>query len=514
MYKVLLIDDEPIIRKGLKNIINWQEYGCEVCGEAADGKEGIEKVESLQPDIVFTDIRMPEIDGLEMIRILTEQPRVMKIIILTGFTDFEYVKEALVLGAFDYLVKPTKLEEIKKVTSRAVKELDMIIHTEERAKALKQSFNRYLPKLREKLLYEVMLGITTDSAEIERRTKDLGLEIDQFYLVLVNSHPNDSEKNKSVAQYGILHTFEDMLSDEYVVYSIAVDYCNSAFMITFSEDEMEDRIFTRCHELQQMMMSGLNMSVSLAVSESGQGIEDLLMCYSQCCRAMDYGMLTGSGSFMLFSDIADVVPSRMNIRLQGIGQLIIEGIACGSASATQEHINALRAEIKKQEVIDATVMGILTSIAADIKQQLSGEQYQTHEDMTHEQILDDIKRYADKAIEISMHNSRENMRLVMKKAIEFLEENYQRQITLAEVAGAVFVSPYYISRMFKRETGQTMTEYLNDMRIKNACTLLENVAYKVYQIGEMVGIPDAHYFSRLFKNSTGLTPSEYRNKMT
>ena len=115
MYKVLIVDDESIIRKGLKNIIDWKSLGCEVCGEAGDGMEGIRMIRELRPHILITDINMPEVDGLSMIKETKQLLPGSKIIILTGYRDFEYIQEAIRLGAFDYLLKPSKIEDRKSV---------------------------------------------------------------------------------------------------------------------------------------------------------------------------------------------------------------------------------------------------------------------------------------------------------------------------------------------------------------------------------------------------------------
>ena len=110
VFKVMIIDDEPIIRKGLRNIIDWKQYDCEICAEAADGVEGAELIRSLRPDIIFTDIKMPEVDGLSMIKEIRENISDCKIIILTGYRDFDYAQEAIKLGAFDFILKPSKIK--------------------------------------------------------------------------------------------------------------------------------------------------------------------------------------------------------------------------------------------------------------------------------------------------------------------------------------------------------------------------------------------------------------------
>ncbi|HHY64506.1 MAG TPA: response regulator [Clostridiaceae bacterium] len=124
LFKVVIIDDEPIIRKGLSKIINWSQFSCEISGEASDGASGLELIKQVKPDILLTDIRMPKVDGLTMIRQAKEIVPDCIIIILTGYRDFNYAQEAIRLGAFDFILKPTKIEELTEVIVRAVKEIE------------------------------------------------------------------------------------------------------------------------------------------------------------------------------------------------------------------------------------------------------------------------------------------------------------------------------------------------------------------------------------------------------
>ena len=182
MFRVLIIDDEPIIRKGLKNIINWQSFGCEVCGEAADGHDGKELIKELRPDIIITDIKMPETDGLTMLRDIKSTVPDSKIIILTGHRDFDYVHEALKIGAFDFLLKPSKIEELTSVISRAVKELKFQNERAEEFEKLNELFLQNISVLREKLLYDIIYEINTNEDDIRQKLELFKVESGNFYI--------------------------------------------------------------------------------------------------------------------------------------------------------------------------------------------------------------------------------------------------------------------------------------------------------------------------------------------
>jgi len=194
MFKVMIIDDEPIIRKGIKNILNWEKFDCEVCAEASDGEEGKIIIEKYRPDILITDIRMPGTDGLKMISEVKALIPDCKIIVLTGYRDFDYVQEALKLGVFDFVLKPSKIEELTTIIHRAVEELKKLKNRAEEFNKLKKLFEQNIPILREKFLYDLMYEIYPNTEEILPRAELLGVKIESFFLLVVEI---DTDENKN-----------------------------------------------------------------------------------------------------------------------------------------------------------------------------------------------------------------------------------------------------------------------------------------------------------------------------
>lgn len=504
-YKVLLIDDEPIIRKGLKNIINWEQFGCEVCAEARDGYEGLRMIEEFSPDIVFTDIKMPEMTGLEMLSEVDQTQNGAKFIVLTGFRDFEYIKEALILGAFDFLLKPTKLAGIKKVVSRAVAELDMQKNKSDMVVHLEKRYEQNLPVLREKFLYDIMMGIVANEEEIVRTKEELGVDISNFVMLFVSTGVNGEQ----VKNYGALHTFSEMLSEEYRVATVGINSKQSAYIVELPDDA--ELLYSKCLQLQKLMSESFGMCICIAVSEPAIGVQKILMCYTQCQKAARLMGVMGEGAFMLYSDIKNDTEKYTDVKLLGMGRIIIDALASGTQDLDATCINNLEAEIKKRDTVGEAERSIVLSIIESILEKAHIEDFEADRGQDIYGLIGQIRKIHESVASCTIQTSHNNMKLVLKKAVDFLEQNYYKSLTLRQVADSVYVSPFYISRMFSRQLGKTMTEYLNSIRIKNACELLKDVEYKVYQVGEMTGIPDAHYFSRIFKKQTGMTPTEYRN---
>ncbi len=508
-YKVVLIDDEPIIRKGLKNIIDWEQFGCEVVAEARDGFEGLKMIEEHNPHIVFTDIKMPEMTGLEMLSELSDTQRNAKFIVLTGFRDFEYVKEALILGAFDFLLKPTKLNDIKKVVGRAVSELDLQKNKSDVVSKLEARYMQNLPILREKFLYDIMMGIVTNDEEIERTKGELGLEISNFVMLVISTGISSAQAKN----FGALHTFSEMLGEEYSVIPVGITSQKTALIVELPKDS--ELLYSKCLQLQNMMSESFNMHVCITVSEPASGINKVLSCYTQCQKAERLMGVMGEGAFMLYSDIKGDTEKYNDDKLIGKGRMIVDTMKSGAQDADEAWcITDLEADLRRRDSVGEAERAIVLQIIDSMMAAASDTKITIDRDRDVFGLIDEMRRIYKSAVGENVTASHSNMKLVLKKAVVFLEQNYNKPLTLRQVADAVFVSPFYISRMFSRQLGKTMTDYLNGIRITRACELLSDVEYKVYQVGEMVGIPDAHYFSRIFKKQMGVTPTEYRNSVS
>jgi len=524
MYKVLLIDDEPIIRKGLKNTIPWESYGCAVCGEAADGIEGLDRIKELKPEIIITDIRMPGMNGLDMIENIHETLPGSKVIILTGYRDFEYAKKAIQVGAFDFLLKPSDLEAMGKSICRAVESLDFARRRQKVLDDMKRLVNQNMPVIREKVLYDIMQGLIVDPRELQERTRQFDLSLDRFTIALVevdrvqNAEEEPSGYNRQAYQYGIMNTFEEMLGSEFTVISVGISQNQTAFIIHPQEEQdYLEKLEAQCNELQQMILSSFGVGISIALSSEGKGLAELHERFTEAKRAIAYKSYLGNNAIILFSDLEPFYKSQDHAQIEGVRKLLFDAIDTGSKNLVEERMTAFCTILEAEEGLDEadrkgsfadTIKALIVrnkDVNLDLKAILpdDGEPVETWEKA--------LRDAAQKVVESIHQYNYKGFKLIMQKSIEYLHENYHQQILLKDVADHVYVSPYYVSRMFKKETGKTFTEFLNEIRINRAEELLKDPQFKTYEVAEMVGIPDPHYFSRLFKKITGVPPTAYRD---
>jgi two-component system response regulator YesN len=529
MYKVLLIDDEPIIRKGLKNTIPWDTYGCSVCGEAADGIEGLEKIKELKPEIIITDIRMPGMNGLDMIENIHEVVPGAKIIILTGYRDFEYAKRAIRVGAFDFLLKPSDLEAMGKTIRRAVEALDFAKRRQQVLDDMKRLVAQNMPVIREKALYDIMQGLIVEPRELEERTRQFDLCMERFTVALVevdrmpNGEDEQSGYSRQAYQYGIMNTFEEMLKSDFSVISVGITQNQTAFIIQPQDgasEEYLERLEDQCSALQQMILDSFGVGISIALSTEGKGLAQLHEMYNEVKRAIAYKSYLGNNAIILYSDLGSFYRGQDNTQIEGMRKLLFDAIDTGSKNLVEERIVTFLSMLEAQEGKDEAgrkecIADTIRALAARSKEaRLSLKQYlpgpQDPIEIWEKAMVDASLQVAES---IHQYNAK-GFRLIMQKSIEYLHDNYHKQILLKDVADHVYVSPYYVSRMFKKETGKTFTEYLNEIRINKAEELLKDPRFKTYEVAEMVGIPDPHYFSRLFKKIKGIPPTAYRDSGT
>lgn len=539
MFKVMIIDDEPIIRKGLRNIIDWKQFSCEICAEAADGVEGAELIKSLRPDIVFTDIKMPEVDGLSMIKEIKDSVNDCKIIILTGYRDFDYAQEAIKLGAFDFMLKPSKIEELVDVVKRAIKELKFQRDRAEEIKKLKELYNQNLPILRERLLFDVLSGINTNEELIKAKMSLFGLEVSDFTLLVVENDSDggdgserDDPYSSHLYQFGIINTFEETVADDFKMINVTLDDKKIAFIVKHpdSRGNYIDLIQKKCTYLQDIIANCFGFTITIGISSEGHGAMELSTKLKECMEALEHKFYIGNNSIICYKDLHSFFRSEDNSLLENYQKLLSDGIKSGNEILVKKRLKDItdyieccgggisRDSLKNFYCATVTIINnIRVSVGAEsnpkglLSKDISSlirmiEKSDNIKDLN--AILEEIA--ISVVSKVNIYNNR-GIKLIMQRAIEFIDENYSEQISLNEIAEHTFVSTYYISRLFKKELGKNFVEYLNEIRITKAKELLKDLRFKTYEVAELVGISDAHYFSKLFKRYEGITPSEYRD---
>ncbi len=536
MFKVMIIDDETIIRTGIKNIINWKQFDCKICAEASDGEEGAALIKQHSPDIIITDIRMPGIDGLKMINEIKDLVPNCRIIVLTGYRDFDYVQEAIKLGVFDFVLKPTKIEELTAVIDRAVNELKSLKSKEEEFSKLKKLFEQNIPVLKEKFLYDLIYEIYPSSEDVLSRADLLGIDLSPFLLLVVEIDVDENAKisqyDRNLYQFGIINTFMDVFSDSFKVTNIPLNDVAVAFILEIKGSvDYLTFINNKCDYLQELLTNCFGITVTIAVSSEGREIMQLSEKYRECMEALERKFYIGNNTVIYHEDIKGFFKYVDYSPLEKNQKLLLEGIKTGNEGIVSQKLEDIFEYINNNDHIDMNylrnyywnIITYINNIRLSVAQASNDRSVEginiisVHNIISESQSvqeLNELVREVCRSITAKINNyNNKSIKLVLRKAINYIQKHYKEQITLNIVAEHVYVSTSYLSRMFKKELGINFIDYLNGLRIEKAKELLMDPKYKTYEVAEKVGINDAHYFSRLFKKYVGISPTEFKDSV-
>lgn len=517
MYKVIIVDDEPIIRRGLCSMVKWEDYNCCVCASAADGEEAEQLILEHRPDIIFTDIKMQKMDGLQMVRAVRDAVPDCKIIVITGYREFDYAKEAISMGVFEFLLKPMEIEKILEVLSRAVEKLDQ-------ERQLKQKVAQYQAELDlsrsaflERTLYEILYGILEGKDNIAKRLSICEVEDQPCVLVIAESDAEDGGLLE-LYRYDLPKRIGAMQKQE-IPAVVSLDRWHIALLYR-TEKEQYAKICDSVASLQEYLQQELNLTVDVGISSVGDGLSELPRLRKECENALAQKQYIGSGALIRAEDAEMFFAYQDFVALDQLRESLLEALS----EAKEEEMEAAAAAIgqyiqsRKMEMSGNlrdyywSILSALRKIAVSL--QNDGFSVDLHTMVYHCREISKLQKYLEdeshKTLKLIQEYHYNNAGVRIQAIKKYISENYSKNITLTDVGEVLYSSPYYISRIFKQETGMNLIDYINEVRITQAKELLKDPHYKVYEVAEMVGVPDSHYFSRLFKKMTGLSPKEYR----
>ena len=536
MFKVLIVDDEPFIRKGLVNIINWKSYDCQVVAEGSDGVEGLELMASEQPDIVFVDINMPEINGLEMIRRGKEILPASKFIILTGYRDFSYLQEAIKVGAYDYILKPSKIEEISEVLKRAVLELRMEREEAIEQEKLKAKFEESLPILKEKLFYDLITGYDVSGDTVDYQQKLYQITDDPYVCMYVTIDEEGLDMNQKeqrhLYQFGMINTVSDLFSESYTVEKVTINQEKTAFLLfAIGGGSINlDRVADMAGNLAALIKNCFNFTVSISISNMGYHLSSLKDRAYECEECLAYRFYMGPDSIMLFKDLTGFYQRREMGELEKYEKQLTMAIQAGDEEKVQRLLGDMQEDVlaysAKPEAIKHyywTMMYDINHIRHSIKALEKTEEERMGDMPSLYKLIDEsnnimeihelLETVAMSIVSRINEYNKQNINGILQQAVDYINDNYKDSITLQDLAAETYVSTYYLSRMFTKELGKNFVDYLAEIRMEAAKELLKDLTLKTYEVSDMIGINDAHYFSKLFKKYVNMTPTEYRNSL-
>lgn len=530
MIKVFLVEDEFVIREGIKKNIDWEGHGYQFAGEASDGELAFPMIKKEKPDIVITDIRMPFMNGLELSKLIKKEMPWIEIIILSGFEEFEYAKEAIKLGVARYLTKPISGDDL-------LKELDVLSTKIEENKREREIREKYLSEMKEntvserKEFFENLVTGSQSAAELIQASEKLEINVTAMYYnimlskIKASAHSQDEFSQRVVS---IEEELENYIDEDYII-MFDRDLEGKAFLfMADSEERLEEIINDFCEKSKEIFEKYDGIEYFAGIGERADKLRDIPHCFETANKAFTKRYFTDESAFVRCNDIEerDIENDKFDVESLDVNQLdrskIKEFLKFGDAQETEYFVdeylaglgsNAIRSQIFRQYLvmdIYFSVVEFSNGLSVDSEDQgLSG--YKPDLVRTEEESRNYIISIISKGIELRIGNVSGHNDDVVDSVKAYIEENYDDdELSLNKIASHVNFSPNHLSMVFSQQTGNTLIKYLTDYRMSKAKELLKCTNKKSSEISILVGYKDPHYFSYLFKKTQGVTPTQFR----
>ncbi|MDF2907951.1 MAG: two component transcriptional regulator, AraC family [Herbinix sp.] len=505
MYQLMIIDDEPVVRAGIKQLIPWENYNLEICAEGLDGKDGLRKILEYSPDLVLVDVKMPGISGIELIREAKKEGFEGKFIILTGYSDFEFAKSAVSLGVRAYLLKPIDEDELLVNVQEVLAELDA-------KKNLDDYYTLSEIKARQEVLYRLLLH-SSEKEILRKEIKLYGMDFNyhSFCTAILSRKAvymeNDMAKNKE-RQDMMLKDLPDI--DKLIIEDQLVLICKG---------RPYQEILAGLKRNNEKVKRNFGEGFFIAIGHNVANWEDLSFSY-ECTKLLtEYEFLykdMEAVSIDILNQFGLTVTGNFVERLSSL-------IEVGDETAIHQTIgklkNSYKNELMKESEVKVLVIHNMVLLHSLLERKYENKKEEFPEFAlliagikrveSLEDLMEMMEDYCNKTTKCIGASTTD---VVVKRMISYMEKNYDQDLKLEAMAKIFNYNSAYLGKVFRKETGESFNNALDNIRIENAKQLLLETCLKVYQVSEQVGYSNIDYFYSKFKKYVGISPKEFKHK--
>lgn len=523
MLRVVIAEDEALVRIGIASAIDWKAAGFELVGEAADGVEALELCERKRPEILITDIRMPRMDGLELIRRLRGKFPEIHVLVLSCYDEFAYAREAIKLGVEDYLLKmdispETLLESLRKVAARCAAQSMKSALADERARersgpvAVLEAFLHEIPGTDESILDPVFTHgrLVTLYALADRTRQGVpGASRGALLLDSMAGLIRDCLKHQ-------VDNITAILPEDAIVSVLAFDPICSDKKV---EAEVEKAFRTICDSLDR----SLGMSVSVGASQPRQGMKMLPLSLAESKKACGMRFFSGLGRLYTFNEAAlnPMEDSREMPRMTAVVEALLdcdESRLLGIISSAMKHFQDSGDDPQNIRMYFYRLLFVyidqIESMGGDYSEALTDKTVWIERFMKTEYIEELTAHVIDltkRVLAYIKEHRSEHRKQLVARTHAWIDANYSKEVSLDMLANYLNINTSHFCKVYRQATGHTFIERITQVRLNKAKTLLQTTDLMVYDIAANVGYQNAEYFCRLFKKTIGLTPLQFRN---
>jgi two-component system response regulator YesN len=530
--RLVIVDDDSIIRKGLCKNIPWAEHGFKLMGTAGDGETGFQLFKATRPEIMISDIKMPFLDGLEMARRVLEADPEVRIILLTGYEEFEYAKQALQLKVFDYILKPVDMERLLQVAQRAAGEV-----------AERQKMQWRIRESRPLLLQRFYTRLLTGSYHDETAMKSEAelLEIGPFKrwfligLIKLDEYYNsrllrdETETGPEELKMRLREWWEKQLpSFDVVILDLGGDDLVMVINSEANPGELIQTTFDQCDGLRTGVAERFETTITVAIGSVQAGLDGIAVSYAKAKETIKFRHMLGKDQVLVSGALEMPVfgASLERVRFpDDLGAKVKQGLL-EDALAILDRIEKYYLELPFVSLSEVRLAAV--ELIIELRKAVEAEENNLGEPKegffletggvllkltTIAEIFVCLRQLTQELVNAVNGRRKNRFDGLIDKAVCYIEAHFNREeLSLAEVAREIHVSPIYLSIIFKKERQMNFVDFVTDLRLKTAMTLLRTTDLKTYEVAERVGYSNSHYFSVCFKKHVGCPPSDYKKR--
>lgn len=517
--RVLIVDDEKLERVLIRKGFNWEENGFVIVGEAASGEEALLLVEQEKPDLVLTDISMVNMNGLELSeRILKGFPST-SIVIITGYREFEYARRAVKIGVEDFLLKPVSIADLSLVALKIKEKIVKEREEKEEVIQLKESVLADQSIVMESFFHKLIEGEILEE-EAKRRLNMFGFQVLADGYVLLNIRLKEKSEIRSMKKVKeVMAIIEEEVRSEHMTFT---HYQQSIMVLLSTQSRtaswnLAERIHTRIED-------EVGTGSTIGISDRHEEVRNIPLAFKESEMALSASVLLGRNRCITYKEYQGIISQNQHKKDIDWEDFIFS-IENGLMEKVSEHVAQYVMLIQGSKITDIEyyrlmTMDMLSKGATTLNQYGSGLNQISGEDDLYREIrsistVDEMEPYLLKSLGkiMAFHQRKKSRRgrKVVEDALQHVDQFiFSPDLSLKTVAAAIYSNESYLSRVFKKEMGISLIEYILKKRIEESIRLLNTTDMKVYEVAEKIGFRDAHYFSICFKKITGVTVKEFR----
>lgn len=530
--KILVVDDEALVRESLISSL----YALQIADikEAEDGMEAYESIREFRPDVIIADIRMPGMNGIELLSKVNEEFSGTIFIFISGYDLFEYAQKAVSLGAFSYLLKPIKDAELKDVLMRAAEKLENQSRQQELNVLMKIKMNQGLEIMKRRFIMELLTQNTFSENYLNCRLQELNINFshNSFCVIIISLDDycsltsGMSPRDRELVKFAVENVASEVLTDHKISH-YPFDIEDGHGFLTNLPHTISggySKILDACSEIQKCINKLIRYNVTIGIGTFVNSLNDLNASYESANKAVSQRLIKGGNQIIYLEETAS---SKEGSRLIGFKaeQDMLMCFERGDAQSTMELIRSLYMPFRKTDTFGSSTLKklnfqlilllfkILSQMGVNPEEILEDE-FLLYNRVNSCSNIDSIISFFEGKLKIcfeAISSSRDRgNKKVFEKAKEYIIKNYNKEITLEAVSEYIHLSPTYFSKLFKQVAEENFVDYVVNYRISKARELLKEGIYKANEVSRMVGFHDVKYFYKVFKKITGCTPTEYK----